>query len=67
MEQVELEVDEEMKIRPTKTITESPAVMVVEVAEVVEIRETAVAVARLSANSSLVAFLTPPKVGTHPI
>jgi hypothetical protein len=56
-----------MRINLTKTIMESPTVMVAEVAEVEEIRETAVAVARLSANSSLVAFLTPPKVGTHPI
>ena len=53
-----------MRINLTKTIMESPTVMVVEVAEVEEIRETAVAVTRLSANSSSVVFLTPPKVGT---
>jgi hypothetical protein len=54
----------EMRINLTKTIMESPTVMVAEVAEVEEIRETAVAATRLSANSSSVVFLTPPKVGT---
>jgi hypothetical protein len=53
-----------MRINLTKTIMESPTVMVVEVAEVEEIRETVEAAARLSANSSSAVYLTPPKVGT---
>lgn len=59
-----LEADVEMRTSLTRLIMVAPAVMAVELAEVEEIREAAVAVARLSANSSLVVFLTPPKVGT---
>lgn len=57
-----LEADVEMRTSLTRIIMVAPAVMAVELAEVEEIREAAVAVARLSANSSLVVFLTPPKI-----
>lgn len=51
-------------INLTKIIMAATTEVVVQVVEMVEIRETAVAVeARLFASSSLVAYLIPPKVG----
>ena len=60
---METSEDEAMRINLTKIIM-AATMAVVQVVEMEEIRETAVAATRLSANSSSVVFLTPPKVGT---